>query len=447
MAFTQAANLVEDALGHGTNASITTDISNYRNEHGRDDENPILATTWQGKKNVKLVEMPKPSVVDPGDAIVKVTGSTICGSDLHLYHGIIPQLKKGDVLGHECCGIVESKGPDVDQVELGQRVVVSFPIACGNCYNCRNKRFSQCDRTNENTIENVMYGKRTAGIFGYSHFTGGFAGGQAEYIRVPYGNVNLLPIPPDVPDEKALYLSDVIATSWHCVVDTGVKKNDTVGIWGAGPIGQTCAEFSFFHGASRVILIDGQSGAWRLDYVKERVPNVETINFSDSDNKDSILSRVKKLVPGGLDVALECAAGEYAKNWAHYFEQMLGLETDTSELLNEMITSVRPFGRVGVTGVYAGYTNHFNIGALMETGIRLIGNGQAPVHKYWEELMALIQENKINPLNMVSHRLRLEDIEKVYEAFDRRDEGMQKIFLETKHSSPPVLEGPKLRKL
>lgn len=169
--------------------------------------------------------------------------------------------------------------------------------------------------------------------------------------------MNLLPIPPDVPDEKALYLSDVIATSWHCVVDTGVKKNDTVGIWGAGPIGQTCAEFSFFHGASRVILIDGQSGAWRLDYVKERVPNVETINFSDSDNKDSILSRVKKLVPGGLDVALECAAGEYAKNWAHYFEQMLGLETDTSELLNEMITSVRPFGRVGVTGVYAGYVS------------------------------------------------------------------------------------------
>ncbi|CAI7665045.1 unnamed protein product [Penicillium pancosmium] len=447
MAFTQAANAVERIIGHSDNTSITTDVSNYANKYGVETGEKILATTWQGKNKVKLVEMPKPSVIDPGDVIVKVTGSTICGSDLHLYHGVIPQLEKGDVLGHECCGVVERVGPEADRVEVGERVVVSFPIACGDCDNCRNERYSQCDRTNSNTIENAMYGKRTAGMFGYSHFTGGFAGGQAEYIRVPYGNINLLSIPADVPDEKALYLSDVVATSWHCVVDTGVKEGDVVGIWGAGPIGQMCAEFSFFHGASRVVLIDGGDAAWRLDYVKKKLPKLEVLSFTDLARGKSLASRVKELVPGGLDVALECAAGEYAKGWAHYFEQMLGVETDTSELLNEMITSVRPFGRVGVTGIYAGYTNHFNIGALMETGVRLIGNGQAPVHRYWKDLMSLIQKDEINPLNMVSHRLRLEDIEMVYEVFDRREQGMQKVFLQTKHSSPAAKESPKLSTL
>ncbi|KAJ5772110.1 Alcohol dehydrogenase superfamily zinc-type [Penicillium odoratum] len=441
MAFSQAANLVERIIGHDDNASITTDISNY-NETGTETNNKILATTWQGKNQVKLVQMPKPLVVDPGDVIVKVTGSTICGSDLHLYHGVIPQLQKGDVLGHECCGIVESIGPESKKLSIGDRVVVSFPIACGDCNNCRHERFSQCERTNENKIENVMYGKRTAGMFGYSHFTGGFAGGQAEYIRVPYGDVNLLQIPDDVPDEKALYVSDVLATSWHCVVDTGVEKGDVVGIWGAGPIGQMCAEFSLLHGASRVILIDGGDAAWRLAFVKEKLPKIETLDFSSLPRGESVTSQLKQIAPRGLDVALECAAGEYAKGWAHYFEMMLGMETDTSELLNEMITSVRAFGRVGVTGIYAGYTNHFNIGALMETGVRLIGNGQAPVHKYWEHLMNLIQKGDINPLNMVTHRLRLEDIEKVYEAFDKR-EGMQKIFIQTRHSNPPSTDALK----
>lgn len=202
-----------------------------------------------------------------------------------------------------------------------------------------------------------MHTKLRTGMFGYSHFTGGFAGGQAEYIRVPYGDVNLLSIPAEVPDEKALYVSDVIATSWHCVVDTGVKEGDVVAIWGAGPIGQMCAQFSFYHGASRVILIDGGDGAWRLEFVKTKAPKAETINFTDLPKGESVTSQLQKMVEGGPDIALECAAGEYAKGWAHYFEQMLGMETDTSELLNEMITAVRPFGHVGVTGIYAGFVS------------------------------------------------------------------------------------------
>lgn len=213
-------------------------------------------------------------------------------------------------------------------------------------------------------------------MFGYSHFTGGFAGGQAEYVRVPYGNVNLLPLPDDVSDEKGLYLSDVICTSWNCVADTAVYKGDVVAIWGAGPIGQMCADFAFYHGASRVIMIDQN---WRLDYVKSKYPKVETIDFSKLGKGESVYSKIRELVPRGPDVALECVAGEYPKGWAHYFEILLGMETDSCEIINEMITSVRNFGRCGVTGVYAGFTNHFNIGSLMERGIRLIGNGQAPV--------------------------------------------------------------------
>lgn len=194
-------------------------------------------------------------------------------------------------------------------------------------------------------------------MFGYSHFTGGFAGGQAEYVRVPYGDVNLLHLPDDVPDEKGLYLSDVLCTSWHCVTDTGVKNGDVVAIWGGGPIGQMCTEFSFYHGASRVILIDGGNGAWRLDFVKKKCPKLETLDFTQLPKGESVTSMLKKMVPGGPDVALECAAGEYAKGWAHYFETLLGMETDTSELLNEMITSVKAFGRIGVTGVYTGYVS------------------------------------------------------------------------------------------
>lgn len=192
-------------------------------------------------------------------------------------------------------------------------------------------------------------------MFGYSHFTGGFAGGQSEYVRVPFGDVNLLKLPDNVPDEKGLYLSDVLATSWNCVVDTAVYKGDVVAIWGAGPIGQMAAAFALINGASRVIMIDAN---WRLDYVKSKYPNIETIDYSNLPKGHSVTSRLKEMVDGrGPDVCLECVAGEYAKGWAHYFELMLGAETDSSEIVNEMITSVRNFGRCGITGVYVGFVS------------------------------------------------------------------------------------------
>lgn len=464
MAMSQAANLVEKLTGHTGDATTEQNLTNPDRDVGKYADpsgEKMKALVWNGKNSVKVIETFKPAKIENTDVIVKVTGSTVCGSDLHLLHGAVVELQKGDILGHEFCGVVDSVGPNISKIKPGDRVVCSFQIACGSCMYCQRKLSSQCEKTNDNTIENIMYGGRTAGMLGYSHFTGGYAGGQAEYVRVAYGDVNLLKLPDDVPDEKGLYLSDVLSTSWNCVVDTGVKKDDVVAIWGAGPIGQMCADFSFLNGAKRVILIDGGAGAWRLDYCKKKLPQLETLNFTDLPRGKSITSVLKEMEHGGPDVALECVAGEYAKGWGHYFEMMLGLETDTSEIINEMITSVKNFGRVGITGVYVGFvssslgtwkkftnaygqTNHFNIGSLMERGIRLIGNGQAPVHLYWEDLLKKIQDGSIDPYRMLSHRVKLEDLEKVYMDYDARKEGMQKIYVQTKFSFPPAAGTPEL---
>lgn len=439
----QAALKVEQAIGHDTNATTVQDITNpaFSKDAGSSTET-MKALAWMGKNKVEVIEAPKPKIMRDRDVILKVTGCTVCGSDLHLLHGTVVELQKGDILGHEFCGIVDEMGPGVKGLSKGDRVVASFQIACGDCFYCKKKLSSQCEKTNANTLENAMYGGRTAGMFGYSHFTGGFAGGQAEYVRVPYGDVNLLHLPDNVPDEKGLYLSDVLATSWNSVVDTGVQKGDVVAIWGGGPIGQMCADFAFYHGASRVIVVDSN---WRLEYIQSKSPKTEILNYSKLKRGESVTSRLKEMCDGrGPDVALECVAGEYAKGWVHYFELMLGMETDTSEIVNEMITSVRNFGRCGITGVYVGFTNHFNIGSLMERGIRLIGNGQAPVQLYWDELLKLIQSGEIEPLKMVSHRVKLEEIDKVYYMFENKENEMQKVFVETKFSAPPCEGGPKL---
>ncbi|PSN66610.1 S-glutathione dehydrogenase [Corynespora cassiicola Philippines] len=443
MALSRGAAQAEYAIGHGDNAVTAQDITNPAHHEGAGDPSvKMKALAWMGKNKVEIVESPKPKVIEDNDVIVKVTGSTVCGSDLHLMHAAVVELQKGDILGHEFCGVVDEVGSGVTKLQKGQRVVASFQIACGNCYFCKQKLSSQCEKTNSNTIENAMYGGRTAGMFGYSHFTGGFAGGQAEYTRVPFGEVNLLPLPDDVPDEKGLYLSDVLATSWHAVVDTGVKNGDVVAIWGAGPIGQMAADFALINGASRIIMIDQN---WRLKFIQERYPNIETIDFTALGKGESVTSKLKEMCDNrGPDVSIECAAGEYAKGWAHYFEMMLGLETDTSELVNEMITSTRAFGRCGITGIYVGFTNHFNIGSLMERGIRLIGNGQAPVHLYWESLLKMIQEGKIDPTKMLTHRVKLEELDKVYYKFENKEDGMQKVFVETKFSAPAAQGTPSL---
>ncbi|GKT51419.1 S-adenosyl-L-methionine-dependent tRNA 4-demethylwyosine synthase [Colletotrichum spaethianum] len=446
----QAAYAAEQVIGHQDDAVTAQDVTNYSGEKGNPNE-LMKALVWQGKNKVEILTVPRPKILEDKDVILKVTGSTLCGSDLHLLHGSVVQMNKGDILGHEFCGVVDEVGSGIKKVKVGKRYVASFQIACGDCFYCKQKLSSQCERTNSNTMEKSMYGSQTAGMFGYSHFTGGFAGGQAEYVRVPIGDVNLLEIPDGVPDEKALYLSDVLATSWNAVKDTAVYPNDQVAIWGAGPIGQMAGAFAIDQGASKVIFIDTEA---RLSYVKSKWPaqhadKLELIDYSKLSfgvtNKATVVTKLKELCGGrGPDAAIECAAGEYPKGWLHAAEIALGAETDTSELVNEMIEGVRNFGRCGITGVYVGYTNHFNIGSLMERGIRLIGNGQAPVHLYWEDLLKKVQEDKIDVYQMLSHRIRLDDLDKVYYKFEKHEDGIQKIFVETKFSFPRAEGTPEL---
>lgn len=286
---------------------------------------------------------------------------------MHLLHGVIVQTEKGDILGHEFCGIVEAVGSAVQERKVGDRVVNSFCVSCGNCRFCKQKLTTMCDKTNANKVQEMLYGEKLGGIFGYSHFVGGYAGGQAEYVRVPFGDQNLLKLPDSVPFEKGrstaqrscvgfadfrsgLYLSDVLPTSYHSVTYTGVKEGDTVAIWGLGPIGFMACAWAFSKGAKRVFGIDNN---WRTDFAKQKIPGLETINYEALGNQ-TIPAKLHELVPGGLDVCIEASGGEYAKSWTHKLELMSGMEQDTSEMINEAIYSTRKFGRVGIISDYVG---------------------------------------------------------------------------------------------
>ncbi|KAF8747660.1 GroES-like protein, partial [Rhizoctonia solani] len=414
-----AANAVQNHMG-------LVEVPVEPSYKAREDGSKMKALAWFGSNDVRMTQVPVPDITQPDDVIVKVTGTTICGSDLHLYHGEIVALQKGDILGHEANRV----GENVKNLKPGQRVVASFQIACGQCSYCKQKLSSMCDKTNNSSLQNAMYGTRDAGFFGYSHFTGGFPGGQAEYV--PYGNVNLLPIPDNVTDEQAIYLSDVIPTSYHCVVDTGVKEGDIVAVWGLGPIGQCVARWAQIKGAKRVIGID--SHPQRLAFASEKL-GIETLNFKEHSD---VPGRLHELVPGGVDVALDCGTFHEPKTLLHKVQKTLMLETDVSETANEMIKSVRKMGRCGVIAAYSGYTNQFNIGALMEKGVRFIGNGQAPVHLYWEEILNdYIIPGKFDPTFMITHRVPIDDMAKLYAAFDKRIAGVEKVFVETRFSNPP----------
>ncbi|GAA5917216.1 hypothetical protein JCM8208_002639 [Rhodotorula glutinis] len=459
-----AANAIERTM-EDPKTSIHNEISNpsIQTEGADPSGEEMISLVWNGKMKVAVENARKPKVVDDKDIVLKVTGTTVCGSDMHLLAGAIIELQKGDILGHECMGVIDQVGPGVKNFKVGDRVVAGFNVGCGECYMCEKKLSSQCIKTNNSSLQNAMYGNRTCGMLGYSHFTGGFAGGQAEYVRIPYGEANCIKVPEGVYDEDALYLSDSLVTSFHQVEDTGIEEGDIVGIWGVGVIGLLAGVWSAMRGAKHIIAIDNVD--WRLENFREKVskdyPNVkiDLLNF----NKDTkVVARIQELTapgkdgrpatrPPGLDVAFECAAGEYAKSWLHKLEMLAGLETDTSELLNEMIESCIGFGRIGITGVYAGYANHVNVGSLMERGIRLIGNGQAPTHKYMQRLMDdYISNGKIKPRELfVTHRIALDQIDKVYYSMREHNEKDKiiKAFISTKFSGPPAPGAPGLTTL
>ncbi|KAF2197646.1 GroES-like protein [Delitschia confertaspora ATCC 74209] len=377
------AKLAETVLGHGDQDRAThTDISNPDREGGQYADlsgEKMKAMVWMAKNDMRIVEASKPTLVDDHDVIVRVTGSTVCGSDVHLMHGVVVQVEKGDILGHEFCSIVDTVGPAVSHLKVGERVVNSFVVSCGECSFCKQNLTTACERTNASTVQEMLYGSRTGGIFGYSHFTGGYAGGQAEYVRVPIGEQSLLKLPGSVPDEKGLYLSDVLPTSYHSVSDTGVYEGDCVAIWGLGPMGLMACFWAFRKGAKRVIDIDKN---WRTEYAKSKIPGLETINFS---------------------------GGEYVKSWTHRVELSLSLEQDISEMVNECIMSTRKFGRVGIIADYTGY---------------------------WKELLQLVESGQVDPTIMLTHRITMDDIAKSYYAQEKQSNGLVKCYVETRFSAP-----------
>jgi len=372
--------------------------------------------------------------------ICKVTGTTVCGSDLHLYHKEIMQLQRGDILGHEWMGIVDEVGSAITQVKKGDRVVASFQIACGTCKFCKEGLSSMCDKTNSSSVQEKLYGKPFAGLFGYTHFAGGFAGGQAEYVRCPFGDTNLLKIPDSVPDEKALYLSDIVPTSYHSVVCAEVEKGKSVAIWGAGPIGLLAAKWSKLAGARRVIVIDRVPE--RLALARDTI-GCDIINFEEQTD---VVAAIYKLEPDGVDCGIDAAAFRYTKGLLNTVQRAVGLETDSSEILNEALQAVRKFGTISLVADYAATTNGFLVGALMEKGITLRGTGQAPVQKYWKDLLKKIEKGEFDPTIILSHRFKIDEFRELYDAFDKKEDGIMKTFVETRFSAPRSV-GPELSSL
>jgi len=340
---------------------------------------------------------------------------------LHLYSGNMADMKEGDILGHEFMGIVEDVGSDVKQIKKGMRVVVAFDIACGSCDYCERQEYTACDTTNPSKLEEAMYGHRTSALFGYSHLTGGVPGGQAEYVRVPFADMNCLPVPDDLSDEKVLFLSDIVPTAYHATELGQVKLGDTVAIWGLGPVGLLVARWCQLRGASKIVGIDCVPE--RLNLAATKL-SIDVINFKEQDVCKTLL----QLIPGGVDCSIEAAGFEYAKTLLHKVERAVGLETDTADILSECIYCTRKFGRVSIIGVYSGYCNHFPIGALMEKGLNMTGS-QSPTQKYWKMCLEKIQKGEFDPTFIITHKLTLDDLPTVYKKFYNHEDGMMKVFI------------------
>lgn len=447
MAVNAVSNLAQKVMGDQP-TSLTSSHTDATRQEALETGETMKALTWQGKFDVRLKDMPKPKIMEDHDAIIKVTGSTVCGSDLHLLHGDILQLQPDDILGHEGMGIVESVGKNVKKLKVGDRVVASFSIGCGECAFCKDQLGSMCEKTNSSSVMKALYGQNFSGLLGYSHFAGGYAGCQAEYFRSPYADYNLLKIPDGIPDEKVMFLSDIVCTSFHSVVDVDFQSGSTAAIWGAGPIGLNVAQWlKRCFGAKRVVIIDDVQN--RLDFAKEKL-GVEVLNREGLSSQD-VVKKLYEMEELGWQYSFDTAGFRYAKSIAHKAMRAMALETDTSETLNECITATRKHGRISIAADYAGLANAFNIGALMEKGIMLKGNGQAPAQLYMQKLLdEYIVPNKFDPTLILTHRFDLSQMDQLYHAFDQKKTdsnsgvGVLKTFVQTKFSSKPGPGMPQL---
>lgn len=381
----------------------------------------MRAVVYHGRKDVSVEDVEPPRVEARTDAVVRVTLAGVCGSDLHLYHYAVPTMGKDVVLGHEQVGVVEAVGEGVRSVRVGDRVVVSGLVAEGECWYCRQGLFSQCQVTNPNTLQRTLHGQYHAGLLGLGDMLGGYGGGQAERVRVPWADVNLLKLPDDVSDEQGVFLSDVLDVAWmgNDLAQTG--PDTSVAVWGCGPVGLLALHCAKARGATDLFAIDHHG--YRLDAARRL--GAHAIDFDKEDPYEALLLRTQDRGP---DVGIDCTGFRFAKTARHKVQRMTGLETDSADTLAEMARCVRGAGTISVVGFYAGYANQFPVGALMEKCLTLRGSA-VHVQRYWRELLDKVRAGELDPTFTITHRFPLEDAAKAYEMFDERRDGVLKVLL------------------
>ncbi|MET0622785.1 MAG: zinc-dependent alcohol dehydrogenase [Pyrinomonadaceae bacterium] len=390
----------------------------------------MRANCWYGKKDVRVEQVPDPKIMNRRDAIVKITSTAICGSDLHLFNGFMPTMQKGDILGHEFMGEIVEVGPDVHDRKVGDRVVVAFPISCGKCFFCQQEMFSLCENSNPNAwMAEKIFGHSPCGIFGYSHLTGGFAGGQAEYARVPFADVGTLKVPEELSDEQVLFLSDIFPTGFMGAEMCDIQPGDTVAVWGCGPVGQFAMASAYLLGAERVIGIDRFPE--RLRMAREGA-KADTINYEEANVYETLM----EMTGGrGPDACIDAVGLEAHGAGAHGFEyaydrvkQALGAETDRPIALRESIMCCRNGGTVSVIGVYGGFIDKFPMGSFMNRSLTM-KTGQCHVQRYWKRLLEYVRKGEIDPSFVITHRLKLDDAPNGFSTFNNKEDECIKIVL------------------
>ena len=387
----------------------------------------MRALTWHGTHDVRVDTVDDPEIVNPRDAIIKITSTAICGSDLHLYDGVIPGCLPGDVLGHEFMGEVVETGPK-STLKKGQRVVVPFTISCGGCFHCNLEQYSACENSNPAEKQDMsagLYGQPMAGLFGYSHLTGGYSGGQAEYARVPYSDVGPIVVPDHLDDDTVLFLSDILPTGWMAAENADIQPDDTVAIWGAGPVGLFAAQSALAMGAAKVIVIDHYPH--RLELAKQL--GAEIINFRETHVLDALMEMSGGI---GVDAVIDAvgmeAHGFAVDNMIEIAKQKVGIGADRAHVMREALLAVRFGGKVSIPGVYGGLSDKFPTGALMEKGLQ-VRTGQTHVQKYTAKLLAMIEEGALDTTFLISHRLPLEEAARGYKCFKEQQNEWTKVVL------------------